>query len=91
MWAFAFVGDFGDIRSILSGGPLDRILNIILREILRFCIVNRYPQRGVGFRIWPTVFSGHRDGFSQLRKNLGHGSPSGFLGAAAAFKVSTHN
>ena len=91
MRSLALVIDLADVSEILSGGPLDRLINVVLRHVLCLGIENRRAQRSIGIRIWPAFLGGHRDALGQFWENARHLSPTLLLGSSPDFKCSSHN
>lgn len=90
VWAFAFVGDFGDIGGVFAGSAFDGGVDFIFGEVLRFGGGDDDAEACVGFGVWSAVFGGHGDGFGELGKHAGHFVPAGFFCTASTFECASH-
>jgi hypothetical protein len=53
MRPFRLIGDIGNFRGVLAGRALDRRIDVLAREVLRFRVGDGDTQSGIGFRFGP--------------------------------------
>ncbi len=89
--AFALVVDLGDVANVLTGSAFDRFVDVVLGHVLRLGVQDGGAEGGVGIRVRPSGFRGHRDGGGEFRENARHFPPTFLFGASSNFKCSSHS
>ena len=89
--AVTFVVDLLVAFGRLIGSFLNGAIDIVLRHVLAFALLNEHAQPRVTIRIGSAFASSNSDFFTQFSERAGHMSPTFQFSSFSVFKSASHN